>query len=100
MARVTSRGLCEYDFRPWYNPRMGKIILALFILVDAHQVCFAGNLVPMSEVPGKTSDFRINLPERSPLSSPKEIQARFRLKPEELGEDYDLSKMPFDVYIP
>lgn len=59
-----------------------------------------GPALPLDEVQGKTGELHVALKERSPLSAPKEIARRLRCKLEDLGQDYDLSKRDFDVYVP
>ena len=56
--------------------------------------------IAVSDLPGKTGAFQVKFTERSPLSSRDELVKRLRMKPDELGDDYDLSQTAFDVYVP
>jgi hypothetical protein len=53
-----------------------------------------------SDIPGKTGAFQVKFTERNPLSAPAEIEKRFHAKHGEMGDDYDLSKIQFEVYVP
>ncbi|MDP9174066.1 MAG: hypothetical protein M3O30_09405 [Planctomycetota bacterium] len=48
----------------------------------------------------KTGDFETTFTHRSPLSNYKSLLARFSLDPKTAQPDYDLSKQPFNVYVP
>lgn len=56
--------------------------------------------IALSDLTGKTGAFQIKLTDRSPLSARDEFLKRVRAKPQELGDDYDLSQQTFDVYVP
>ncbi|HEX3356561.1 MAG TPA: hypothetical protein VHS31_06220 [Tepidisphaeraceae bacterium] len=79
------------------------IAFATFILIFATTGVAqpaSGPPLALTDLAGKTGAFQLTLTDRSPLSSPVAITKRLHLKPEEVGDDYDLSKQVFDVYIP
>lgn len=53
-----------------------------------------------TDAPPKTGAFDATFTERSPQSAPKELARRLRLQDKDVAGDYDLSKMPFKVYVP
>ena len=75
-------------------------LLCLIIATVGLPARTLGQPVAASDAAGKTGRFDLTLTERSPLSAAKEMATRFHVKPEELGADYDLSKLVFDVYVP
>src|SRR5579872_3339224 len=48
----------------------------------------------------QTGEVNLTFTERSPLSKTEELARRLYLKPADVKEDYDLSKLPFKAYIP
>lgn len=75
-------------------------LLLLIVLSTARAQDDVGPAVPIADAKSKTGAFKVTLSERSPLSGLKDIAKRVGLKPAEVGEDYDLSKETFYVYVP
>jgi hypothetical protein len=48
----------------------------------------------------QTGDLDLTFTQRSPLSTPQEIARRLNVTPTSLGDDYDLSKLPYKAYVP
>ena len=75
-------------------------ILGAAILLSAG-LC-RGDTSPATQPAGgpKTGDFDIVFTQRSPLSARAELAQRLNLKESDMGDDYDLSKRPFKIYVP
>jgi hypothetical protein len=48
----------------------------------------------------QTGELDLTFTQRSPLSTPQEIARRLNVTPTSLGDNYDLSKLPFKAYVP
>jgi tetratricopeptide (TPR) repeat protein len=76
--------------------------LAAGLVISAYATAqpISGNPITPADAAGKTGAFPLALSERNPLSTPDAITKRFHVKPQEMGEDYDLSQEVFDLYVP
>jgi hypothetical protein len=78
--------------------------LIVFLLLSSVSIVNAqddvGPAVPIADAKTKTGAFKALLADRSPLSGLKDIAKRVGLKATEVGDDYDLSKETFYVYVP
>ncbi len=94
--------MCRMSIRkrhPW-RAAIAFIFLALLCpnAVRA-DIEFPGEPMPLADAKGKTGPLRVTLPERSPLSAPKDIIKRMHLKGVEV-DDYDWAKEVYDLYVP
>jgi hypothetical protein len=82
---------------------MKQHVWAIIVMILASLPCAGANTAltegAASTQPVKTGDFDITFAQRSPLSGQKELTRRLNLK-EATGEDYDLSKRPYRIYVP
>jgi hypothetical protein len=72
--------------------------IACFVLPGRTRADAPPSTQPARQV--QTGEVDLTFTERSPLSTQKEIARRLKVTPASLGEDYDLSKLPYKAYIP
>ncbi len=82
------------------QPRIAFLAAMILMLFAGASFAQDEPPVPIAEGKGKTGAFSVALSDRSPLGELPVIARRLSMKPAELGDDYDLSKERFQVYVP
>jgi len=81
----------------YFARRWATMLATLLICSATLRPCRADPAAPPQLAPGASD---ITFTERSPLSSKAELAKRLNLKLSDMGDDYDLSKCPYKIYIP
>jgi len=84
-----------------FTPAFTALILAIiacFAIPKPIRADAAPSTQPAAQI--KTGEIDLTFTQRSPLSTQKEIARRLKATPASLGEDYDLSKLPYKAFIP
>src|SRR5690348_7576899 len=80
------------SYRAWLSLVL-TVLVAPLALADIE---FSGDPIPLADAKGKAGPIRVTLPERSPLSVPKEIAKRMHLPKDAPLDDYDWKAEVYD----